>query len=396
MFGLLIAIIYLIFVSLGLPDSLLGSAWPSMNLEFNVNSYLVAIVSLLITLMTVFSSLISSYVTKKIKIQWVIIISISLTIIGMLGFSFSTYFWMLLIFAIPYGLGAGSIDAAINNYIANNYSSKIMNFLHCFYGVGAIISPNIMALAIKFAHWNEGFRWTSYIQIGILFVVILSLPLWKINKSNSEKETVISNEKISKVIRLPGVLLMCLSFFSYCSGEAICFLWSSSFFAKTKEGIPYELIASFGSLIYAGLTIGRLISGLISNKLGDKKLVRLGIITELIGIVLISIPLKTYVVAIIGFLIIGIGMGPIYPSIQHLAPINFWKNHSSQVIGIQMAFAYVGSGIVPLIFGLVQEYISMWLLPLFLLIFLIMNITFFELSLRSIRKNNNLTLNKNC
>lgn len=189
---------------------------------------------------------------------------------------------------------------------------------------------------------------------------------------------------------------MCLSFFSYCSGEAICFLWSSSFFAKTKEGIPYELIASFGSLIYAGLTIGRLISGLISNKLGDKKLVRLGIITELIGIVLISIPLKTYVVAIIGFLIIGIGMGPIYPSIQHLAPINFGKNHSSQVIGIQMAFAYVGSGIVPLIFGLVQEYISMWLLPLFLLIFLIMNITFFELSLRSIRKNNNLTLNKNC
>lgn len=386
MFGLLIALIYLIFISLGLPDSLLGSAWPSMNNIYQVNSSLVGLVSLLITLMTIISALLSNKLSKILKIQWIIIISIILTIIGMIGFSFSTYFWMLLIFSIPYGLGAGSIDAALNNYVANNYSAKVMNFLHCFYGVGAVISPNIMALAIKFAKWNEGFRWTSFVQIGILILVIIGIPLWRINENKNNNVEIINNSKIKDVIKLPGVILICLAFFSYCSGEAICFLWSSSFFAKTKDNIPPELIASFGSLIYLGLMSGRILSGLLSSKLDDKKLLRIGIGIELIGIILIGIPINSYIPAVIGFIITGIGMGPIYPSIQHLAPINYGKENSSAVIGLQTAFAYVGSGLMPLLFGIVQEYISMWLLPVFLLFFLILNITLFEISIYRVNK----------
>lgn len=265
--------------------------------------------------------------------------------------------------------GAGAIDAAINHYVAHHYSSSVMNFLHCFYGLGAIISPNLMALALKYAHWNEGYRWTAYIQIGILLVCIVSLPLWK----NSEKETQEMEESagIREMIKAPGVILTLIAFFSYCAGEATCFLWTSSYFAGTKQGMSEELIAAFGSLIFGGLMLGRLISGFISNRLGDRLLIRLGIALEFIGILLIALPFRSYMPAAVGFLIIGTGMGPIYPEIQHMAPANFGKKYSAAVIGLQMASAYLGSTFMPMVFGRLQQAVGIGIMPLYLMIVMV-------------------------
>ena len=300
-----------------------------------------------ISAMTIISSLFSAEITSRLKEKWVVIISIGLTVIGILLFSFSKNYWIFL-FAIPYGLGAGSIDASMNNFVAVHYSSRVMNFMHCFYGVGSMISPNIMALALKYKSWKEGYRWTSYIQIGILVICFLTLPLWKNEKENKDednkeenkesynkiikinviskinndnnngvietkeefknKETEINaqnkknkeNKEIQKenkedkkendeeervkaisiieALKIKGVIFSCLAFFCYCSGEGTCFLWTSSFFEGTKDGLSKESIASLSTTIFGGLMLGRVLSGIVSEKLGDKKLIRIGLL----------------------------------------------------------------------------------------------------------------------
>ena len=376
MYSLLLAVIYLIFVSLGLPDSLLGSGWPTMQVAFGVPSSYAGYVSMAISFMTIISALISPRMIRRFHTKWIVIVSILLTVFGLLGFSFSTSYAMLFVFVIPYGLGAGAIDASVNHYVANNYSGSVMNFLHCFYGVGAVISPNIMALALSKARWNEGYRWTAYIQMTILFVCILSLPLWKKNESSTETEE--AGAGIREALKVPGVILTLIAFFAYCSGEATCFLWTSSYFAGVKEGLSDGLIASFGSLIFGGLMLGRLISGFVSNKLGDRPLIRIGIIVEMIGIVLVMLPISHYLPAAIGFAVIGTGMGPVYPAIQHMAPANFGKRNSAAVIGLQMASAYVGSTFMPMVFGNLQQHIGIGIMPVYLLIFAVLNIGLLE------------------
>ncbi len=379
--SLLLAVIYLIFVSLGLPDSLLGSGWPKMQVEFGVPSSYAGYVFMMISAMTIISALLSPKLIQRLHVKWIVTVSIMLTVFGLLGFSFCTQYWMLLVCAIPYGLGAGAIDAAMNHYVANNYSGAVMNFLHCFYGVGAMISPYLMALAIKVAHWNEGYRWTAFLQIGILLVVISSWSLWQQNDSKAD-ESKIDSAGIKETIKQPGVMATLLAFFAYSAGEATCFLWVPSYFAGTRTGISSELVASFGSLIFGGLMLGRLIAGFIANRLGDRRMIRSGTMMELIGILLTALPIKGYLVAAIGFLIIGIGMGPIYPSIQHMAPINFGKRYSAAVIGLQMAFAYTGSTFMPTVFGILQQKLGIWIMPLYLLVFAGLSFALLELSYR--------------
>lgn len=383
--SLLLAVIYLAFVSLGLPDSLLGSAWPTMQAEMGVPSAYAGYVSMTIAFMTIISSLVSPWLIRRFETKWIVNVSIALTAIGLVGFSYSDQYWMLFLFALPYGLGAGSIDSALNHYVANYYSSRVMNFLHCFYGLGAVISPNIMALALKYAHWNEGYRWTAFIQIGILVVCILSLPLWKANVQADDNAE--GSAGIGDALKVPGVVLTLIAFFSYCAGEATCFLWTSSYFAGTKEGISREMIASFGSLIFGGLMLGRLIAGFVSNKFGDKKMIRIGIAVEAIGILLVLIPSSGYYIAVIGFLLIGTGMGPIYPAIQHMAPNNFGRRYSASVIGLQMASAYIGSTFMPTVFGLIQQNAGIGIMPVYLMAFAILNFVFLELAYRAIAKN---------
>ena len=458
----LIIIIYLIFISLGLPDSLLGSGWPVMQKDFDVDSSYAGYVSMTISAMTIISALFSAQITSRLKERWVIIISIGLTCIGLILFSFSKKYWNLFLFSVPYGLGAGSIDASINNFVAINYSSRVMNFLHCFYGVGSMISPNIMSLALRYKNWKEGYRWCAYIQLFILFICIITLPLWQIDKKedksknkeelkednkeqkeqkqneesenrvikinvikkvDSQKELKYNNnivetkedmkkeetkkkevntkkeekekEKEDKIkvisiieaIKIKGVAFSCLAFFSYCSGEGTCFLWTSSFFDRTKDGLSKESIASLSTTIFGGLMLGRVLSGLVSEKFGDKKLIRIGLIVECIGIICVGIPIKTYVLAIIGYCLVSIGMGPIYPSIQHLAPIYFGKEASATVIGLQMAAAYVGTTFMPFIFGLIQSKTSMWAHPIYVGVFAIFNFIFIEIEFKIGDKN---------
>ncbi|MBR0353292.1 MAG: MFS transporter [Oscillospiraceae bacterium] len=381
--SLLLAVIYLVFISLGLPDSLLGSGWPTMQTAFGVPSSYAGYVSMTVSFMTILSALLSPWMIKRFHTKWIVIVSIFLTVLGLLGFSICGQYWMLFLFAIPYGLGAGSIDASVNHYVASHYSSSVMNFLHCFYGVGAVISPTIMALALKLARWNEGYRWTAYIQTGILLIVILSLPLWKQNEAKEEEE-IRDSAGIRETLRVPGVLLTLIAFFSYCAGEATCFLWTPSFFAGTRPGLSEEIIAAFGSLIFGGLMLGRLISGFISNKLGDRLLIRIGIAVELLGILLVFLPAESYIVTAAGFVVIGTGMGPVYPAIQHMAPSNFGARHSAAVIGLQMASAYIGSTFMPMVFGHLQQAAGIGIMPVYLLVFALMNIGLLELAYRKL------------
>ena len=321
-----------------------------MQKDFEVDSSYAGYVSMNISAMTIISALFSAQITSRLKEKWVVIISIGLTCIGLILFSISKNYWNLFLFSIPYGLGAGSIDASINNFIAVHYFSRVMNFLHCFYGIGSMISPNIMALALKYKNWKEGYRWTAYIQIGILAICFASLPLWKnenikekenknkkenenkneIEEKNNEIITIninnnkVDNEKkenykniinvseafeskeesekkitevnevndsnkkdkiekkdeeenvkvisIFEAIKIKGVIFSCIAFFAYCSGEGTCFLWTSSFFNETKDGLSKESVATLSTTIYGGLMLGRVLSGLFSEKLGDKKL----------------------------------------------------------------------------------------------------------------------------
>ena len=390
MISLLLAVIYLIFISLGLPDSLLGSAWPSMHSAFGVPSSYAGDVSMSISLMTVISSLSCPKLVRHFHTKWIVTVSIFLTVIGLLGFSVCDSYGMMFLFVVPYGLGAGAIDASVNYYVASHFSSSVMNFLHCFYGVGAVISPNIMALALRKARWNEGYRWTAFVQIGILLVVILSLPLWKKSEEEREEEESGEGAGIYETLKVPGVILTLIGFFAYCAGEATGFLWTSSYFAGTKEGISAELIASFGSLIFGGLMLGRLISGFVSNKLGDRLLIRIGIAVELLGIGLVLLPIEHYLPAAVGFLVIGTGMGPIYPAIQHMAPDNFGKRYTAAVISLQMASAYVGSTFMPMVFGHIQEALGMRVMPLYLLFFAVINIGMLERTYVILKRNKNI------
>ena len=387
MASLLIAVIYLAFISLGLPDSLLGSAWPSMRQAFSAPESYAGYVSMTIALMTVISALLSASFIKRFKTQWIVVFSIMLTAIGLLGFSFSSAYWMLFIFAVPYGLGAGSVDASLNHYVANHYSAKVMNFLHCFYGLGAIISPIIMGVALKYAHWNQGYQWTAYVQITILIICILSIPLWKQNKDTDYAEE-LTSKSIKDALKLPAVILTLIAFFSYCAGEATCFIWTSSYFDLRYVGLNETVVAAFGSLIFGGLMLGRLISGFVSAKTNDKNLIRIGIAVELAGIILVALPINNYILTAIGFGVIGTGMGPIYPAIQHMAPVNFGKEYSAPVIGLQMASAYVGATVMPMVFGHLFESIGYYVMPVYLGAFLLLNIALLEIAYKINKRQN--------
>ena len=382
--ALLLSVIYLAFVSLGLPDSLLGSGWPTMRTDFDVPSSYAGYVSMSISFMTIISALIAPYLIRKIRTQWIVVLSILLTVIGLIGFSFSTQYWMLFLFVVPYGFGAGSVDSALNNYVAKHYSSSVMNFLHCFYGVGAMISPYIMSLALAHAHWNEGYRWAAYIQSGIMLVCLLSVPLWKKKSGEAGGDEEKDSAGIKDALKIRGVIPTLIAFFAYCSGEATCFLWTSSYFAGTKENISAETCAAFGSLIFGGLMLGRLISAFVSNKFGDKLLIRIGIAVEAVGILLIFLPLPGYIFAAVGFVITGTGMGPVYPAIQHMAPANFGRKNSAAVIGLQMASAYIGSTFMPMVFGHLQEAVGIGIMPVYLTAFAVLNIGLLEFAYKRI------------
>ena len=372
MYTLLLLLIYLAFISLGLPDSLLGSAWPVIHQELQVPLSYAGAVTMIISFGTICSSLMSERLTKKLGVNIVTVCSVLLTAIALYGFSTASAFWMLCLWGIPYGLGAGAIDAALNNYVALHYNSRHMSWLHCFWGVGTIISPYIMSYALTTSVWQNGYRMVSFLQMGITVILLVTLPIWKVNrKANDQKAGQAAVIGIRGALKIKGVPQLLLGFFSYCSLESTLLLWSSSYLVGAK-GVTAQKAAAFASLFCIGITAGRFLSGLVTEKLGDYNLIRIGTGILLLGCIAMILPLKTDAAALGGLVVMGLGCAPVYPSIIHATPNNFGAQNSQAIIGIQMASAYVGSTFMPPVFGLIANHISVALMPFFVLFFIVL------------------------
>ena len=383
MFHLLLAVIYLAFISLGLPDALLGSAWPSMYPVFHVPVSYAGIISMIIAAGTVISSLQNDRLTKKLGTGKITAISVATTAVALIGFSVSHSFIALCLWAVPYGLGGGSVDAALNNYVALHYESRHMSWLHCFWGVGTVVSPFIMGYALTNRTWNSGYRIIGFLQLAIALLLLVTLPVWNINKSATE--TAGKSVGLVGALKIKGVPFLLLGFFAYCALEATAMQWASTYFVEVK-GISTERAATFAALFYIGITSGRFASGFITDKLGDQKMIRLGTGILICGILVLFLPIASYQAAFAAFLVIGFGCAPIYPCIIHSTPSNFGAENSGAIIGIQMASAYIGTTFIPPIFGILGNSIGFFILPLYLLVFVALMITMVEVTFRITKK----------
>ena len=371
MVHLLLVVIYLAFISLGLPDSLLGSAWPSMHLEFGVPVSYAGVISMIIALGTVVSSLQSDRLTRRLGAGMVTALSVLLTALALLGFSLSKSFPALCLMAIPYGLGAGSVDAALNNYVALNYASRHMSWLHCMWGVGTTVGPYVMEYALTGGQgWNAGYRYIAILQFAITLVVFLSLPLWKKRAAQARAADAAADVgralSLKEIARIPGAKDVMAAFFCYCAVEQTTMLWASSYLALGR-GVSAEAAAGYASLFFLGITVGRALNGFLTMRFSDAQMIRAGQALVALGALLLLLPLGTGA-ALAGLVAIGLGCAPIYPCIIHSTPERFGADRSQALIGVQMASAYVGTLLMPPLFGLIADHISIGLFPVFLLV----------------------------
>ena len=389
MIHLLLAMIYLSFISLGLPDALLGSAWPTMYQEFGVPISYAGVISMVIAVGTVISSLMSDRITRVMNSGKITALSVAMTAVALLGFSFSRSFWMLCLWAIPYGLGAGSVDATLNNYVALHYESRHMSWLHCMWGVGAMIGPYVMGFALTLGNgWNMGYRYIAIMQAVLTVALIISLPLWK-HKKSEKIDAAADGEKVLslvEIVRIPGAKSVMTCFFCYCALEQTAGLWASSYL-NLHKGVDAEIAASFGSLFFIGITIGRALSGFLTIRFSDARMVRAGFCIIAIGIAAMLLPVGT-VFSLGGLVLIGLGCAPVYPCIIHSTPTHFGAQRSQALIGVQMASAYVGTCLMPPLFGLIAKNISVSLLPMYLLAILVLMALTHELLLKNARGGN--------
>ena len=385
MYLLLLSLIYLAFISLGLPDPLLGAAWPSMQEIFGVPISYMGFVSMVISGGTICSSLFSERLTKKFGTKYVTVCSVFLTAAALFGFSTCNSFWMLCLWAIPYGLGAGAIDAALNNYVALHYNSRHMSWLHCFWGVGTIVSPYVMSWALTNSVWQSGYRAVSGIQAAIGVILLLTLSVWKVNQKKELSEESGRVLGIRGALKIKGVPYLLLGFFCYCAAESTTMLWASSYLVEAR-GVGKELAAAFGSLFFLGITAGRFVSGIVSERVGDRNMIRIGTAVIVCGAVLVLLPVSSDLPALIGLVVIGLGCAPIYPSIIHSTPANFGAENSQAIIGIQMASAYTGSTFMPPLFGLLANHVSIGLFPIYLLVIFCVMFVMVETTYRKTRR----------
>lgn len=379
---LLLAVIYISFISLGLPDSLLGSAWPSMYGEMNVPVSYAGIISMVIALGTILSSLQSDRLTRKLGAGRVTAASVAMTAAALFGFSISHSFWQLCLWAIPYGLGAGSVDAALNNYVALHYASRHMSWLHCMWGLGATIGPYVMGIALSGgAGWNRGYRYISLAQMLLTVILVVSLPLWH-TRRRAEAENGGGRAQslgLRTILAIPGAKAMMAAFFCYCALEQTTILWASSYLVMQK-GVSTETAASFAGLFCIGITAGRALSGFLTLKLNDGQMVRLGQGIAAVGIAMLLASRES--VTLTGLILIGLGCAPIYPCAIHSTPEHFGADKSQAVIGVQMASAYVGTCLMPPLFGWIAAHVHVSLFPVYLAGLLLMMVLTHESLLR--------------
>lgn len=383
---LLLIIIYLAFISLGLPDSLLGSAWPAIQPMFHVPVAYAGIITMIVSGGTIVSSYFSSTIIKKLGTGLVTAISVIMTAAALLGFAYSDNFLWLCLLAVPLGLGAGSVDAALNNFVALHYEARHMSWLHCFWGVGATAGPVIMAHFLKQGgRWDLGYRTIGIIQLCLSVILFLSLPLWtkvKQEAESSKEEEISTDLSRGEILKKKGVLSALFAFFCYCAFESTAGLWGSSFLVFSK-GITAETAAKWVSLFYLGITIGRFLAGFLTMKLDNRTMIRIGEGIILFGVLLLFLP-GGGISLQAGLLFIGIGCAPIYPSMIHETPRRFGKAISQSLMGMQMACAYIGSTFMPPLFGTIANATTFLLYPAALLLFLCMMIILSEKSARAV------------
>lgn len=413
----LLPIIYLAFISLGLPDSAIGSAWPTMAPSLGAGISWVGVVTMIISAGTIVSSLMSVRVVERFGTGRVTVMSVVLTAAALMGFSQSQAFWQLCLWAVPYGLGAGAVDAALNAFVAVHYESQHMSWLHCMWGVGASGGPMVMAQCLERSTWSLGFLVLGGIQVGIALVLTLSLPLWRDRKlprvsgrragqeaaSGAAPEAALprgeaghgagaralsgataapgaggtsdcTGEKLparrtrAQLLRIPGVKAVLVSFFCYSAFEATCGNWAATFCALAR-GIDAQTAASWAALFYMGVTAGRAVSGFISLKVNDRNMIRLGQALITVALVCVLMPGDTALFA--GLVLLGCGCAPIYPSTIHATPARFGEELALELTGMQMAFAYIGSLAMSPLFGVFAQFFGTWLYPWYLVIFLV-------------------------
>lgn len=387
MFQLLLMIIYFAFISLGLPDSLLGSAWPAMYHEFSVPVSYAGGISMIIAAGTIVSSLQSDRLTKRFGTGKVTAVSVLMTAVALFGFSVSHSYAALCLWAVPYGLGAGSVDASLNNYVALHYASRHMSWLHCMWGVGASLGPYIMGYALTGGQgWNMGYRYIATLQIVLTVILMFSLPLWKKQGTDdtgrADGKRTPKSLSLRQIIKIPGAKEIMITFFCYCALEQTAGLWASSYLVL-RQGLPAETAAGFASLFFIGITAGRAFSGFLTMKLNDTQMIRLGQGFILLGILLLLLPFGR-VSALAGLIFTGLGCAPVYPSVIHSTPEHFGADKSQAMIGVQMASAYVGTCFMPPVFGFIANHIGVSLFPVYLLAILVLMVTMHEKMLSAV------------
>ena len=370
MVSLILPIIYLAFISLGLPDALLGAAWPTMYPQLGAGVAWAGGVSMIISAGTIVSSLASERLNTRLGTGRVTALSVATTAVALFGFSICTQFWQLCLWAIPYGLGAGSVDAALNNYVALHYESRHMSWLHCMWGIGAAGGPVIMGWALAGSTWQNGYRIISILQIVLTAVLIFSLPLWQTPADTGAGEDfTLEHRTLPQLMKVPGVPEVMCCFALYNGLEAVAGMWAASYCTLVR-GLDATTAASWASLFYLGITVGRFFSGFLTMKFNDQQMIRLGQTLIAVGIALLLLPGSA--VLPVGLVVIGLGCAPIYPCIIHETPANFGKNLSMAMTGIQMAAAYVGVTMLSPFFGVLAQNITMQLYPWALLAMLVL------------------------
>ena len=364
----LLIIIFITFIGVGLPDSVLGTAWPAIYREFNLPVSLAGYISATVSACTIISSLISSKVINKFGTGVVSAVSTLMTAAALLGFAFTDNAVFFFLLAIPLGLGAGSIDTALNNFVALHYSASKMNFLHCFFGIGVATSPYVMSLALGADdNWRKGYIIIGFIQFVIALIAVLSLPLWKKAKKKDESDnpTPPKTLTLSQLFKMPAVRMSCFAFFSYCALELCAGSWSSTYFVNIK-GLSSDKAAQIAMLFYIGLASGRFLSGVVAQKIGRWRIIRIATLILFGAIIMFILPLPVPVAAFALFFI-GLGCGPVFPNLTHLTPENFGADISQSVIGVQQASSYTGIMLMPWLFGILAQTISSALFPFYLL-----------------------------
>lgn len=379
MASLLLAVIYVAFISLGLPDAMLGAAWPSMSQDLGAPLSWAGGISMVISAGTIVSALLSDRMTLHFGAGKVTAVSVGLTAAALAGFSIAPNYWVLMAFAIPYGLGAGGVDAVLNNYVAIHYESKHMSWLHAMWGLGMLTGPYVMGYALGHGQgWGWGYRYISIIQIVLTALLIASLPLWKQRKatvaehsgqSGESAESVPAARKplgIRGVLRIRGAKEILMMFFCYCAAEQTAMLWASSYMVL-GNGIDKTTAAMWASFFGIGITAGRVLSGFLTMRFGDPTMIRIGQSVMFLGLIVLFVPLPAHAGTIAGLMLVGLGCAPIYPCVIHSTPDYFGEDKSQAIVGMQMAFAYTGSMLMPPLFGLLAQNISVALFPWFLL-----------------------------